>query len=153
MDSRRFKILCLDDADALGICLGAELANAGYHACYLDAKAVGLTWIARHKPDLIFTDIRSPGMDGFEVLRELRSDPVSCDTPVIMLTGNASLPCGSVGVAELVAEMKNKSASLSAVMTEEHLVLRISHVSVLIPFEKGIVLDLADKPVSRFQGQ
>jgi DNA-binding response OmpR family regulator len=41
---------------------------------------------ARACPDLILLDIIMPGIDGFEVLRRLRADPVTCDVPVIMLT-------------------------------------------------------------------
>ncbi|MCM0082897.1 response regulator [Geomonas sp. Red32] len=38
------------------------------------------------QPDLILLDIRMPGMDGFEVCEELKSDPKTRDIPVIFVT-------------------------------------------------------------------
>ena len=37
-------------------------------------------------PNLILLDIMMPGIDGFEVLRELKSDPATTNIPVVMLT-------------------------------------------------------------------
>lgn len=37
-------------------------------------------------PDLILLDIRMPGMDGYEVLRRLKADPLTSDIPVIFVT-------------------------------------------------------------------
>jgi putative two-component system response regulator len=38
------------------------------------------------KPDLILLDIMMPEMDGFQVCRELKSDPSTSDIPIIFLT-------------------------------------------------------------------
>ena len=40
------------------------------------------------QPDLVLLDIYMPHKDGFEVLRDMRSDPVLCRIPVIMLTSS-----------------------------------------------------------------
>jgi CheY-like chemotaxis protein len=40
-------------------------------------------------PDLILLDIQLPGIDGFEVLRRLRGDAVTCAIPVVAVSANA----------------------------------------------------------------
>ena len=47
----------------------------------------GLQLAREREPDLILLDVVMPGMDGFDVCRKLRSDPVICYIPVILVTG------------------------------------------------------------------
>jgi two-component system cell cycle response regulator DivK len=47
----------------------------------------GWTMALEHRPDLIFVDLRLPGeIDGFELLRRLKSDPHLRDIPAVVLT-------------------------------------------------------------------
>ncbi|WP_020651866.1 ATP-binding protein [Massilia niastensis] len=50
---------------------------------------LGLSLARAHRPELILMDLNLPGMNGIEVLRQLRSDPVTAAIPVIALTANA----------------------------------------------------------------
>ena len=50
---------------------------------------LGLELAMEHLPDLILLDINLPGMDGYEVLKHLRSKAVSKDIPVIAISANA----------------------------------------------------------------
>lgn len=47
----------------------------------------GLASIAERQPDLVLLDLEMPRIDGFEVLRRLRSDPATERLPVIVVTG------------------------------------------------------------------
>ena len=43
--------------------------------------------VATFKPDIVFLDLRLPGMDGFEVTRRIKSDPQHAGTRIIAMTG------------------------------------------------------------------
>lgn len=45
-----------------------------------------LPYLQKHQPDLLFLDIIMPGMDGLNLLKELRNLAHQKDTPVIMIT-------------------------------------------------------------------
>lgn len=44
-----------------------------------------------HKPDLIILDVNMPGMSGFEVVEQLKSDPETAALPILMLTALATI--------------------------------------------------------------
>ncbi|WP_199296097.1 ATP-binding protein [Trichocoleus sp. FACHB-591] len=48
-----------------------------------------LAAIHHHPPDLVLTDVMMPGLDGFALLRSLRSDPQTQDIPIILLSARA----------------------------------------------------------------
>jgi len=50
---------------------------------------VGIELAGAHLPDLILMDINLPGISGIDVLRILRSDPLTKHIPIIALSANA----------------------------------------------------------------
>jgi PAS domain S-box-containing protein len=61
----------------------------GIHMWSAHDPLLGLELAAEHKPDLILLDINLPGMDGFEVLKQLRQREATRVTPVIAISANA----------------------------------------------------------------
>jgi CheY-like chemotaxis protein/anti-sigma regulatory factor (Ser/Thr protein kinase) len=51
---------------------------------------LGLDLAAQHAPQLILLDVSLPDIDGLKVLQRLRQSPISRDTPVLMITADAS---------------------------------------------------------------
>jgi CheY-like chemotaxis protein len=49
-----------------------------------------LDLIRERNPDLIVLDLHLPGMDGETVVREVRSDPATAATPVVVISGDAA---------------------------------------------------------------
>ena len=47
-------------------------------------------------PDLILLDVMMPGMDGFEVMKNLRENPLTGAIPVVMLTSMGRLKASSM---------------------------------------------------------
>ncbi|MEE9225285.1 MAG: response regulator [Bacteroidota bacterium] len=83
------KILVVDDEDALRTVLSSELVGEGYE---VETAADGdeAMNVVQMKPfDLVLLDIKMPKVDGFEVLKFLKSKYP--DIKVVMLTGFADL--------------------------------------------------------------
>jgi len=84
------RILIIDD-DRNSINILNEILKNDYH---IKVAMDGKTAIHRAKnspqPNLILLDIQMPDMDGFEVLKALKEDPVCCEIPVIFLTAMAA---------------------------------------------------------------
>ena len=79
-------ILLVEDARDLAQVIARELEAAGYRVLRAADGRAALEIHARERPDLIVLDWMLPGLDGLDVLRELRR---SAATPVLMLTARA----------------------------------------------------------------
>jgi len=91
-ESQRERILIIDDQeDSVRLLQGLLNENGNYRIFYADNGTEGISLVARRRPDLIILDLRMPGMDGFAVLKELRSNPETADIPVMIVTGEVDL--------------------------------------------------------------
>lgn len=78
-------LLVEDDPDLLEV-LKLTFEGQGLQPITAEDGEEGLKLARRHAPDLIVLDVMLPGIDGFEVCRQLRSDPGLKNTPIVMLT-------------------------------------------------------------------
>ncbi len=80
------RILIVDDIEANRRLLQAKL-EAQYHSVILASNGPQAIEMAReHDPEIILLDVMMPGMDGYEVCRRLKADPVTSHIPVVMVT-------------------------------------------------------------------
>jgi two-component system, sensor histidine kinase and response regulator len=79
-------VLIVDDSPKNLQILGNYLQKEGYHVEFALDGSSALDWIDRTESDLILLAIMMPGMNGFEVCRLIKSDPVKQKIPVIFLT-------------------------------------------------------------------
>lgn len=80
------KILVVDDEQSILDLVSAYLKREGYRVFTAEDGPAGLKAARAFKPDLVVLDIMLPGMDGLEVLGQLRRES---DVYVIMLTARA----------------------------------------------------------------
>lgn len=80
------RILIADDDPLLRALLQHKLAAEDHHIFAAEHGGEVLDMVRDHAPDLIVLDAMMPVMDGFEVLRRLKSGASTRDIPVIMLT-------------------------------------------------------------------
>lgn len=79
-------ILVVEDDEDIRDLLKFTLSSAGYAVIEAGDGGEALSRARRGKPDLILLDLMLPGMDGFEICRELKKAPETAQTSVIMLT-------------------------------------------------------------------
>jgi len=80
------KVLMVDDNPTNLQVLQATLEGRGYRLLAARDGASALTVAAKAEPDLILLDIMMPEMDGYEVCRRLKADPVTFEIPIIFLS-------------------------------------------------------------------
>lgn len=83
------KILAVDDERHIVRLVEVNLQRAGYQVVTAFDGREALEKVKSEKPDLVVLDVMMPYMDGFEVLKNLKADPVLAEIPVIMLTAKA----------------------------------------------------------------
>jgi len=82
-------VLIIDDDTDFTQALKVVLAQAGYRISSAATGEEGLLAVRAQQPDLVILDVMLPGMDGFKVCRELKSDEKTKGIPVIILTAMA----------------------------------------------------------------
>jgi len=82
-------ILCIDDEINILALLQFNLESAGYAAVTATTGADGIA-AAAGRPSLILLDLMLPDIDGTEVCRKLKMDPVTASIPIIMITAKDS---------------------------------------------------------------
>lgn len=80
------KILIIEDDKFLRELIKRKLQDTGFEPFTASDGKEGLSLAQTNRPDLILLDLIMPGMDGFEVLSELRKDPSLAELPVIILS-------------------------------------------------------------------
>lgn len=83
------KILVVDDERHIVRLVEVNLERAGYEVLTAYDGVEALEQVEQEDPDMIVLDVMMPRMDGFDVLKNLQSDPKYKDIPVIMLTAKA----------------------------------------------------------------
>lgn len=122
--NKRSQILIVDDTlsniELLGNILGRE-----YSTSFASTGAEALSLIALYPPDLILLDIVMPGMDGFDVCKRLKADPIVRDIPVIFLTSLESAKDEEYGLSLGAEDFIHKPVSPPVVLARvrNHLML------------------------------
>jgi DNA-binding NtrC family response regulator len=93
-------ILIVDDERTLARAIKAFLEEAGYEAEVAGDAQEALRVLEQLRPDVVFTDVRLPGMSGIELLRRIREfDPA---TAVVVMTAHGTIE-GAVEAVKLGA--------------------------------------------------
>lgn len=80
------RLLVVDDEAKLLRAVAVDLRAEGYDVTTARSGTEALIIIAQNLPDLIISDIRMPGMDGYQLARKLRENPRTSLIPIVFLT-------------------------------------------------------------------
>ena len=78
-------VAIVDDEENIRTILSDSLVAAGFEVCGFEGAEPALASLEENKPDVMVADLRMPGMNGLEMVREVRR--LSPDTQVVILTG------------------------------------------------------------------
>src|SRR4029453_1202342 len=84
------KVYVIDDDPAMRDSLDFLLGSAGFSVRLFDSARVFLDALPNLEPGCVVTDVRMPGIDGMELLRQLKSN--ARKLPVIVMTGHGDVP-------------------------------------------------------------
>mgnify|MGYP002719268368 CR=1 FL=1 len=126
-------IYLVEDEDNIRDLVIYALENSGFKAAGFPDGASFMKAIENKKPDLVLLDIMLEGMDGYEILKALRSDDNYKDIPIIMVTAKdeeidkvRGLDMGAddyvnkpFGVMELISRIKAVLRRYGKSQTEE----------------------------------
>jgi signal transduction histidine kinase len=111
------KILIVEDQPANRNLLQKLMLRRGSRVLLASDGQEGLTVARRERPSLVIADVLMPRMDGYEFVRQLRSDPAIADTKVIYYTGNyAESKARELAAACGVARVMDKAAEPTEIL-------------------------------------
>lgn len=103
-------ILIVDDESIIGLLLDNFL-SAQYEVKHIDNGQQALEWLELNIPDLIICDIEMPGMNGFELLTQIRQRGFTRHTPVVMLSAKSEskerIRCYKLGAQDYLTKPFN----------------------------------------------
>lgn len=82
----KHKIMVVEDDVCLLKLESIVLTTNGYQVCEMSNGREALNRIEIEMPDLVLLDVMMPDVDGFEVCRKIKANPLTSHIPVVLLT-------------------------------------------------------------------
>jgi CheY-like chemotaxis protein len=116
--------LLLVDGDPRSVrVLEVSLKNAGFNVTTAVDGADALAKLEYAVPDLVLTDTRLPGIDGYEMVRKLKARPEHASIPIVFLTSQKSIEDKIRGLELGVEDYLTKPIFVRELITRVHMLL------------------------------
>ncbi len=102
------KILCVDDDQPQLTIISAVLKKEGYEVQVALDGTEGLEKARSFKPNLIILDVMMPGLNGYQVSRQLRADPETARIGVLMLTAKGGVDDKYRAASDFAGKVKDR---------------------------------------------
>ncbi|WP_027623337.1 response regulator transcription factor [Clostridium lundense] len=140
------KILIIDDEEHIRELLKFNLESNGYNTICAEDGIQAIKIAKLERPALILLDLMLPGMDGYDVCKEIRKDNNISTTPIIMLTAKSEELDKVLGLELGADDYITKPFSVRELMARVKAVLRRTSIqlvdrcfkfgNIMIDFEK-----------------
>lgn len=125
MQEVRPRILCVDDESQNLKLLGAVLMPEGYDVIEARNGTEALNIIRTERVDVVLLDVMMPGMDGFEVCRQIKGDKKCRNIPVVMITALTAKADRIKGIEAGAEEFLSKPFDQTEVLARVNMLLKI----------------------------
>jgi two-component system NtrC family sensor kinase len=134
MESRG-RVLIVDDAATVRLQLRQILSSEYDCVCVASAEAA-LEEATRSPPEVIVSDVVMTPLDGYELLRRVRSEPTLCDTPLILLTSQSDPDGRAAGLEEGADDYLPKPVRARELLARVNSLVRLRRAQVEILRQK-----------------
>jgi two-component system, cell cycle response regulator len=125
MDSSTAKILVVDDEPLNLKLIQATLSSEPYIVLSASNGTEALEKARSQAPDLVLLDIMMPGLNGYQVTEQMKSDPLMSDIPIILITALDSQENKILGIEVGADEFLNKPISAAELQARVRSLLRL----------------------------
>ncbi|HVT43128.1 MAG TPA: fused response regulator/phosphatase [Thermoanaerobaculia bacterium] len=119
------RIVIIDDNSNDIVLMRRVLERAGYGVSHASSGEEGITLLRNGSVDCVMVDYRMPGMDGYEVCRQIKADPQVQNIPVLMLTGADSTRNVVDGLDSGADDFVTKSSEIDVILARVRALLRV----------------------------
>ncbi len=125
MFHQRPKILIVDDVPS-NIQVLSHILKDDYDIYFAMDGVKALELVVARQPDLVLLDIMMPGMDGYEVCVQIKTNPLTCDIPVIFVSARGEVEDETRGLEAGAIDFITKpiSAPIVKARVRNHLLLK-----------------------------
>ncbi|MCA9520935.1 MAG: response regulator [Myxococcales bacterium] len=147
VDGKPFTVLVVDDDPQVRDVLGRTLERGGFRAIGAADGAEAIAFARELRPDAITLDVMMPGMDGWQVLGELKADPELENIPIVIVSMLDSQSTGfALGASEYLVKPVDRGR-LIAILERYRSQLDGRHV--LVVEDESAVRELVVRTLNR----
>jgi DNA-binding response OmpR family regulator/two-component sensor histidine kinase len=141
-------ILVIDDDPSARDISTRILEKQGFSVTSAASGAEGLEAIVKNRPDVVVLDVMMPGMDGWQVLEQLKADPETADIPVVMQSMLSEREMGlSLGADDYITKPVDKAQLNASVRS---MLPTVNHGNQVLVIEQGSAI--RDQLTAAFDG-